>query len=384
MHPMDVATAAPTSVLLVEDDPDFALLVGEGLRDAWRGELEVNEVTRLGDALDHLAEHGTDCMVLDLSLPDAVGLDAVARVVEAAPTLPVVVLTGREGEEGLGARAVRLGAQDYLVKGRGGDDLLARTIRYAIERKRGELERSALEARYAQQSFVAETLQADLVPVLPAVSGYSLGARYEPSGWLGQVGGDWYDVLALEDGRVAAVVGDVVGHGVEAAAMMGQVATATRAYALEDPDPAQVLNKLNRLVVHFAPERMTTLVYALLDPEAGTVGIASAGHPPALMIRAGGSPELIPDGRSTPLGFRDMTVEPAHLDFNSGDHLVLYTDGLIERRDEDLQDGLGRLTAAGQAASHERPEDLTDSLVDGLSPESDREDDVAVLAVRAD
>ncbi len=280
MHPMDVATAAPTSVLLVEDDRDFALLVGEGLRDAWRGELAVHEVSRLGDALDRLAEHGADCMVLDLSLPDAAGLDAVARVVEAAPTLPVVVLTGREGEEGLGARAVRLGAQDYLVKGRGSDDLLARTIRYAIERKRGELERSALEARYAQQSFVAETLQADLVPELPVVSGFSLGARYEPSGWLGQVGGDWYDVLAFDDGRVAAIVGDVVGHGVEAAAMMGQVATATRAYALEDPDPARVLDKLNRLVVHFAPDRMTTLVYALLDPEAGTV-VHCQRRPPA-------------------------------------------------------------------------------------------------------
>ena len=306
MHPMDVATAAPTSVLLVEDDPDFALLVGEGLRDAWRGELEVHEVTRLGDALDHLAEHGADCMVLDLSLPDAAGLDAVARVVEAAPTLPVVVLTGREGEEELGARAVRLGAQDYLIKGRGGDDLLARTIRYAIERKRGELERSALEARYAQQSFVAETLQADLVPELPGRrrASRSAPATSPAAGWA-RWAATGTTCSPLEDGRVAAVVGDVVGHGVEAAAMMGQVATATRAYALEDPDPAPVLNKLNRLVVHFAPDRMTTLVYALLDPEAGTA-LHGQRRPPAGADdpRAAASPELIRERPLHPAGLQ--------------------------------------------------------------------------------
>ncbi len=117
-------------------------------------------------------------------------------------------------------------------------------------------------------------------------------------------------MLALDDGRVAAVVGDVVGHGIEAAAMMGQVATATRAYALEDPSPAGVLDKLNRLVLRFAPDRMTTLVYALLDPKAGTVGMASAGHPPALMIRSGADAELMSDGRSTPLGFRGHDRRP--------------------------------------------------------------------------
>ena len=384
MSPMDVATAAQTSVLLVEDDPDFSLLVGEGLRDAWRGELEIAEASRLRDGLAHVAARGADCMVLDLSLPDATGLDAVAWVVEAQPALPVVVLTGREDEEGLGERAVRLGAQDYLIKGHISDDLLARTIRYAIERKRGELERSALEARYARQNFVAETLQAGLVPDLPRVPGFSLGARYEPSGWAGQVGGDWYDVLALGHGRVAAVVGDVVGHGIEAAAMMGQVATAVRAYALDDPDPARVLRQLNRLVVHFAPDHMTTLVYALLDRGSGTIEMASAGHPPALMVRSDGSTELVRDGRSTPLGFENIEVSTASVPFASGDYLVLYTDGLVERRNEDLMMGFGRLADAGRAAAAHEPGAMTDALVDGLSPGEVREDDVAVLAVRAD
>jgi serine phosphatase RsbU (regulator of sigma subunit) len=102
------------------------------------------------------------------------------------------------------------------------------------------------------------------------------------------------------------------------------------------------------------------------------------------MIRSGGDAELIREGRSTPLGFQDMEIEPTEIHFGSGDQLVLYTDGLIERRDEDLQDGLTRLIVAGRNAVDNGPGELTDTLVNGLSPGADREDDVAVLAVRAD
>jgi serine phosphatase RsbU (regulator of sigma subunit) len=299
-----------------------------------------------------------------------------------SPATPVVVLTGREEEDGLGAAAVRLGAQDYLVKGRVRHEEVARAIRYAMERKSGELERTHLEREYARQALVAETLQRGLLPEIPDLPGFEIGANYLPSGPAGRVGGDWYDVISVPDGRVAVAVGDVAGHGLHAASLMGQLATALRAYALHDPAPEAVLASLNRLICHFARDEIATLVYALLEPAGGTLTISSAGHPPALLVRADGETELVEGGRGTLLGLLPGIVDSTTLPWSPGDSLVLYTDGLVERRRESMTNGLGRLVVAAAGMAGAAPAALAEQLVADLSPSDSREDDVAVLAVR--
>ncbi len=374
---------AVTSIVLVEDDPAYAEIVGEGLKDFWPGELRVASVARLAEARQELEDHVADCVLLDLSLPDGQGLEVLRAIVTIAPRTPVIVLTGRDEEDGLGAEALRLGAQDYLVKGRVTDEVVVRSVRYAIERKRGELERAALEARYAQEALVASALQRGLVPELPRVRGLELGARYLPSGAGGRVGGDWYDVIPTRDGSVAVVLGDVAGHGVQAASLMGQLSTAARAYALEDPDPGFVLPALDRLLRHFQPDEMATMVYVLLEAGGRTARMASAGHPPGVAMRVDGRAELLLRGRGTVLGFGSEHFPVSEETLSPGDTLVFYTDGLVERRGEDLQVGFDRLMATVDAAGYMPAAELATHLVDVLAPAEDREDDVAVLAVRA-
>jgi serine phosphatase RsbU (regulator of sigma subunit) len=373
---------AVTSIVLVEDDPAYAEIMGEGLKDFWPGELHVANVARLSDARRELEGEATDCVLLDLSLPDGQGLDVLRSIVMAAPRTPVIVLTGRDEEDVLGAEALRLGAQDYLVKGRVTDEVVARSVRYAIERKRAELERAALEARYAQEAIVASALQRGLVPELPRVRGLELGARYLPSGAGGRVGGDWYDVIPTSDG-IAVVIGDVAGHGVQAASLMGQLSTAARAYALEDADPGFVLPALDRLLRHFQPDEMATMVYVLIEEGGRRLRMASAGHPPGVVLRHDGPAELLSQGRGTVLGFGSETFPVAEESLSPGDTLVFYTDGLIERRGEDLELGFARLMAAVSDAGYLPAAELATHLVDRLAPAEDREDDVAVLAVRA-
>lgn len=371
-----------TSILLVEDDLAYAELMSEGLREAWRGKLEIARFARFADARQRLKAGPADCVLLDLSLPDGQGLPLVRDLLVASPQTPVVVLTGREEEDGLGAEAVRLGAQDYLVKGRVRDEEVARAVRYAIERKRGELERTHLEREYARQALVAETLQRGLLPEIPELPGFEVGARYLPSGPAGRVGGDWYDLIRLADGKVAAAVGDVAGHGLHAASLMGQLATALRAYALQDPSPEAVLGGLNRLIIHFAREEIATLVYVLLDPVESCMTVACAGHPPALVVRADGEAELVEGGRGTLLGVSPGIVEATEVPWRPGDAVVLYTDGLIERRRESLADSLARLVSSAAASARSDPAALAEHLVHDLAPPGAREDDVAVLAIR--
>src|SRR3954454_6592220 len=166
-----------TSIVLVEDDPAYAEIVGEGLKEAWPGPLEVTSYELLADARASLEDFQPDCVLLDLSLPDGQGLEVLAEVVAVAPRTPVIVLTGREERDGLGAEAVRLGAQDYLFKGQVSDEVVARSVRYAMERKRGELERQVLEARYAQEAMVAATLHSRLGPGTPPGPGVGIGGR---------------------------------------------------------------------------------------------------------------------------------------------------------------------------------------------------------------
>jgi PAS domain S-box-containing protein len=246
-------------------------------------------------------------------------------------------------------------------------------------------ERKTMEGRllevYEQEHRIAETLQRSLLPPrLPKVEGVELAARYLPAGRETAIGGDWYDVLERADGRVALVVGDVVGQGLRAAATMGQLRNACRAYGLVEASPAEVVARLNRLVTSGVEEAMATVLYLVLDRETGEVVFTSAGHPPPLLVAPEGA-RYLEGGRSVPVGATDSAVfREGMAVVPPGSSLLLYTDGLVERRDVPLQRRLEELALAAGA-----PEDDLERLCDrilGVLGGPPPLDDVALLAVR--
>jgi PAS domain S-box-containing protein len=247
-------------------------------------------------------------------------------------------------------------------------------------------ERKTMEAQllevYEREHTIAETLQRSLLPERrPRIEGLEIAARYLPAGHGAAVGGDWYDALERPDGRVVVVVGDVVGHGLRAAAIMGQLRNAFRAYGLSEASPAEVMARVNRLLISGEEEAMATVLYLLLDRETGEVTFASAGHPPPLVLSAE-SAEFLSGGRSVPVGAAEPGVfreETAVLP--PGATVLLYTDGLVERRDAPLEGRLDELAeVAGRAGAG--LEALCDSVLAAVLGEQVPSDDVALLAVR--
>jgi serine phosphatase RsbU (regulator of sigma subunit)/anti-sigma regulatory factor (Ser/Thr protein kinase)/DNA-binding response OmpR family regulator len=534
--------AAALRLVVIEDNRDYAWLVEEMLNDGFgRGNITVSTFESLADARAGL--EGADCALVDLSLPDGSGLEVVATVQEAAPALPLVVLTGAEDEE-LALRAVELGAQDYLVKRRVDPEVLHRSIRYAIERKRSEGQRAELlHARAAQAeaealsstlarlqdvadaaitahgarldpgallerslavvaadagallvrdartgelsvaassgipglttgsvldaecpeaatdgalvldevsdnnlgpfsaeagvaSLVAVPLEADgrhlgslvavsrvparfsadqarllalaadrcaralanatahererkaaaalqagLLPqAVPALRHGEIAVRYLPARDGPPVGGDWYDAVVLGDGRLALAIGDVTGHGAEAAVLMGQLRTALRAYALEGSEPALVVERLNALALSLGEPAIATLVYLVLDASLESGQYVIAGHPRPIVVSARGA-EPLAGTSSLPAGVESDAVYEQHdLRLAPGDALCLYSDGLVEERgvdpverERDLVTALGTSTGA---------EVLCERALMALRPEGPADDDVALLILR--
>jgi serine phosphatase RsbU (regulator of sigma subunit)/anti-sigma regulatory factor (Ser/Thr protein kinase) len=235
---------------------------------------------------------------------------------------------------------------------------------------------------YEQEHAIATRLQRSLLPhELPRVPGISTAARYSPGGAGTEVGGDWYDAIGLADGRLLLVMGDVAGRGVEAASMMGQLRSAIRAYALQGEGPAALLTHLNAFLLQLAADTMATVQLARIDHQAGTVTLASAGHPPALLVGPEGDSRWLTGGRGVPIGALDEPgYREAQEDLEPGSTLVLYTDGLVEQRGEDLHAGLDRL----EASVLDGPPDL-EELCDHVLRRADREpgsDDVTLLVLR--
>jgi anti-sigma regulatory factor (Ser/Thr protein kinase) len=229
---------------------------------------------------------------------------------------------------------------------------------------------------------LADALQRSLIPSLPQLPAVSLAGRYLPAA-AARVGGDWYDVFQLPDGRLGMAIGDVVGRGFHAAAIMGQLRSGLRAYALDGMSPAEVLERLSRLLRQIEPGRTATVVYLVLDPHGGHFTVASAGHPPPLVHSGTGEPEFLDLPGSVPLGAARHVRYDAHdVELEPGSALLLYTDGLVERPGESLDSGLGRLVATlGEGA--DELEHLGDALVDAMLPEGPGADDAALLLVRA-
>ncbi len=352
------APGGPQAILLVEDDAGDALLVREALATA-APELELRETGTLAGALDQLPD-GFACALLDLGLPDASGIEAVQRLRELAPALAVVVLTGRDDEQ-LGIEALGAGAQDYLVKGQVEPELLARAIRYAIERRRAELsERELLEARL--QARENARLERGLLPTaLIADPALQLTADYRPGRRRALLGGDFYDAVELDDGSVHLMIGDVCGHGPDEAALGACLRAAWRALTLASHPPQEVLATLHRMLPHerHEPDVFATLCTIEVAPDRGAANVRVAGHQAPILIDANGVSVVdVPTG-APPLGIFEQSEWPAHRQRLAAPWtLLLYTDGLVEGKvgageerfgDERLVETVARLVAASSS-----------------------------------
>ena len=209
-----------------------------------------------------------------------------------------------------------------------------------------------------------------------------MAARYLPGSVQFDVGGDWFDAIPLPDGKLGLVVGDVVGKGVQAAASMSQLRNAIRAFSVERLKPSSTLARLNRLANEVLDTAFATVVYLVLDPANGVCRLASAGHPPPIVAYPDGRIELLEGGRGLPLGtgieakYRQETVE-----LPAGTVILLYTDGLVERRGQSIDDGFDSVVRALRESPTD-PDRLLEHVLDQVVGSGEREDDIALLAAR--
>jgi GAF domain-containing protein len=237
---------------------------------------------------------------------------------------------------------------------------------------------------HSQTRDVALQLQRAVLPEsLDFVTAWQIATHYEPGG-RAEVGGDFYDAVPLADGRLAVFIGDVMGHGVEAAAAMAHVRASVRAFLTVDAEPAAVLSHLEQMFAALDMRRLVSVVYALLDSAAGTATIVNAGHHPPVLVRADGQAELLTTQPHHPLGTGapHRPVAPVTVPFGRPDTLLLYTDGLIECRDEVIDVGMDRLLAAAPSLTGADLFHRLKSLVQDVQ-HGEGDDDVTALAVRA-
>jgi serine phosphatase RsbU (regulator of sigma subunit) len=375
------------AVLLVEDDRGDALLVEELIADA---DVDADMVwaQSMADAEREIAAARPDCILLDLHLPDASGIDALRRFAEVDASIPIVVLTGLTDEH-FGTSAVASGAQDYLVKGRVDPEALRRALHYAIERKHAEQTASAL---YASQLRALENarLERGLVPtpLLLDDPGVDLVAQYRPSRENAQLGGDFYDVVQTPDRTVHMLIGDVAGHGPEAAALGVALRIAWRVLVFAGVHGVDRMRQLNRIlrVERTGDGTFATALSIAIPVGDAPVTAVRAGHPGMLLHRNDFVQWIEPSGGpALGLNHGDWTEQEVAL--ADGDALLLLTDGLFEGHsgvgDERLgEDGLLELarsvaTPDGQA--------FVEALIDGAEElalsHGGLTDDVAVVRV---
>lgn len=245
-------------------------------------------------------------------------------------------------------------------------------------------DRMALAAQAQMSSTeraAATALQRSLLPAtLPPASGLQFAARYVPGADLG-VGGDWYDVFPLPGDRVGIVIGDVVGHGLAAAVVMGRLRSALRAYALDEQDPGVVLAKLDRKATHFEHGVMATVLYAIVEPSRESFHLSLAGHLPPVLVAPDGAAALVTGPVDPPvgIGFAGRQRSSAVVRTLPGSMTLFYTDGLVERRGEAIDEGLERLC---QAADTGPAEIVCSRIMSGLVGAEAARDDIALLAMR--
>jgi len=321
----------PDTILLVEDDEADVMLVEELLADSGM-HASLTAVRSLAEAACLLSQ-GTapGCVLLDLHLPDAQGLDAVTRMLAAAPGTPVVVLTGL-AEESAGLAAVAAGAQDYLIKGQAPPDVFGRSIRYATQRKHVEQASAALQ-RSALRAEENARLERALLPTpLIRTGAFDMVARYRPGRANALLGGDFYDVVETPDGIVHAVIGDVCGHGAAEAAIGVCLRVAWRSLVLSGAAPAALMGLLEQMLMAEREDDhlFATLTHLVFGPDQRSVRMLRAGHP-GLLLRTPGHVDLVEGPAGPAVGLEPGASWPEQeLPLPPDSGLVLFTDGLYE------------------------------------------------------
>ena len=364
----DILQVDTSAVLLVEDDGrTLAARAAKGLEEevergfrlpigrGFAGRVAATRAPVVISDLDNSPITVINPLMREKQVRSLLGVPLVVEG-EVIGVLHVGTLTKREFDEG---------DVDLL-------QLVADRVALSIER-----------SRLAVQRRIAQTLQRSLLPGnLPQLPGLSMAARYMPAFEESAVGGDWYDVIELGDRRLGLTIGDVAGHGMAAATYMGQLRSAVRAYAIDVERPADLLGKLSRFAER-EQSRMATVIYATVDLDTWVVEYARAGHPYPLLIKADGTGTYLTDASGPPLGTGTVaTYEEQRLVLGPGETLLLYTDGLIERRGEPLSDGEAALLQAALDAPDE-PELKCRTIIDRLTEDIKIPDDLAVLAVRS-
>jgi putative methionine-R-sulfoxide reductase with GAF domain len=233
---------------------------------------------------------------------------------------------------------------------------------------------------YERERAVARTLQKSFLPErLPEVPGLELAARYLPAR-RGDVGGDWYDVFILPNGSVGIAIGDVMGRGITAATTMARLRNALRAYAMEFASPGETLTRVNRLLLHFDPNSMATLLFGVVQPEEMRYRYASAGHIPPVFHSPVGNSSVLGMPSGPPLGVVDHSYFDVDEPLPPATRMILCTDGLIERRHESLEVGLRRLCQLSSMDG--TPEEMADAMIRCFMTDEDHDDDVALLVAR--
>ena len=331
-------------VLLVEDNPSSAKLIRQYLDLAPPNlRFELTCAGRLLDAQAELARSDFDVIVADLGLPDSHGLPTFERLHDQAGGTPLVVMTG-DGDEELALRAVRHGAEDYLVKGAVSPNLLIRSLRYAIERgRRRQAERALrdtgakmLAARKIQQKlFPAKAPQLPQVTLGQHTVSYDISGASHPAE---AMGGDYFDYIPMMHGTLGVAIGDVSGHGYGPALLMVETRAHLRALAQTFDDVAAILTMTNRvLMADITDDHFVTLFFGQLDLLAGTFTYSSAGHTAGFWLNAAGAVKERLDSTALPLGVAADTTFPARgpLQLEPGDVLVLLTDGVLDAQAPD-------------------------------------------------
>ena len=388
LSPTKTQSAPPIRILLIEDDSGDAYLV----RDLLETGPDTHELTWVQDMAEagRVLDSTFDCALLDLGLPDSQGLDALLTLLDLNPGLAVVVLTGWDDQH-RGALALEQGAQDYLTKGSVTAETLARSLRYAIARRRGEDATQRLreaELSRAENSRLERGLLAR--PILHDDT-VRWATRYRPGGSRVLLGGDFFDAIELEDGSIRAVVGDVCGHGPDEAALGVALRVAWRALVLAGQAPDVTLSCLHRVV---EAERQQDHIFATvcdieLDPDRVHAQLYLAGHPSPLLLAGDQVLELAVEARGPLLGVFEDSKWPANpVDLGTEWTLVLFTDGIVEGRAGNGEGENERFKTTGLARlAHQALEETRDleSLADQLIAGAERangaplRDDVALL-----
>jgi serine phosphatase RsbU (regulator of sigma subunit) len=394
--------------LLIEDNPGDARLIEMMLAEADGDSFEVHHVERLEHGLRELGNGSIDIVLSDLTVPDSHGLETFQRLHARAPHVPIIVLSGLN-DTTVALSAVHQGAQDYLIKGEVDGQLLARAMRYAIERKRmsEQLHRYAAElreknaqlesdfnmAREIQQIFLPDQYPTFPHSVAPEVSALKFSHRYIPAA---AVGGDFFDIFAITDSTAGVFICDVMGHGMRAALITAIMRGLIEELMPVAADAGRFLTEINRslraILRRTREPFLATAFYAVADSDAGELRFANAGHPSPFRLQSGTNevqPLKFYDPRHGPaLGLFEKTDYPTcRCPFAPGDLVFLFTDGIYEVTNADGEEyGQERLLQAVRKRIRRPAEELFGELLletQKFSGRSDFEDDVCLVGVEA-